>query len=99
MLPVAVTSDVAEFAAAPLIDAFVRRAAHVEATLQIEDPGAVRDLLADHVVDVALGPRPLPDPRRSFESVPFLRYRMIVVAAPGHWLPPARGPAAPAPAR
>jgi DNA-binding transcriptional LysR family regulator len=86
MLPVAVTSEVAEFAAAPLIDAFVRRAPRVEATLQIEDPGTVADLLADHVVDAALGPRPLPDPRRALESVPFLRYRMIVVAAPGHWL-------------
>jgi len=86
MLPVAVTPEVAEFAAAPLIDAFVRKQPRVEATLQVEDPGAVGELLADHVVDVALGPRPLPDPRRSVESVPFLRYRLVVVAAPGHWL-------------
>src|SRR4051794_18936435 len=86
MLPVAVTPEVAEYAAAPLIDAFVRKQPRVEATLQVEGPAAMGDLLADHVVDVALGPRPLPDPRRAVESVPFLRYRLIVVAAPEHWL-------------
>jgi DNA-binding transcriptional LysR family regulator len=86
MLPVAVTPEVAEFAAAPLIDAFVRKQPRVDATLQVEGPDAVSDLLADHVVDVALGPRPLPDPRRFVESVAFLRYRLIVVVAPGHRL-------------
>src|SRR3954452_25501110 len=55
MLPVAVAAEVGELAAAPLIDAFVRRAPHVEATLQVEDPGVVGALLADHVGDVALG--------------------------------------------
>jgi DNA-binding transcriptional LysR family regulator len=85
-LPVAVNAEVAEFAAAPLLDAFTRRAPRVEATLQVEEPGAFAELLYDHVIDVALGPRPLPDPRRFVESVPFLRYRMVVVAAPGHRL-------------
>ena len=56
MLPVAATAEVAEFAAAPLIDAFTRKQPRVEATLQVEDAGASCDLLADHVVDVALGP-------------------------------------------
>jgi DNA-binding transcriptional LysR family regulator len=91
MLPVAVTAEVAEFAAAPLIDAFVRKQPRVEATIQVEDPGVVCELLAGHVVDVALGPRALPDPRRSLESVPFLRYRLVVVAAPDHWLARRRG--------
>lgn len=86
MLPIAVTSEVAEFAAAPLVDAFTRRAPRVEATLQVEDASVLADLLADHVVDVALGPRPLPDARRLLDSVPFLRYRMVVVAAADHWL-------------
>jgi LysR family transcriptional regulator, low CO2-responsive transcriptional regulator len=94
MLAVAVTPEVAEFAAAPLIDAFTRRASRVEATIQVEEGRALAGLLADHVIDVALGPRPLPDARRAIESVPFLRYRMIVVAAPGHWLAGRRAVAA-----
>jgi molybdate transport repressor ModE-like protein len=93
-LPIAVTPEVAEFAAAPLIDAFTRRSPRVEATIQVEEGRALAELLADHVIDVALGPRPLPDARRSVESVPFLRYRMIVVAAPGHWLAGRRAVAA-----
>jgi molybdate transport repressor ModE-like protein len=86
MLPIAATAEVAEFAAAPLIDAFARRAPSVEMTLEVAEAGTISDLLADHAVDVALGPRPLPDPRRQLDSAPFLRYRLIVVAAPGHWL-------------
>jgi DNA-binding transcriptional LysR family regulator len=85
-LPIGATSEVAELAAAPLIDAFTRRAPRVEVTLEVAEAAALPDLLADHAVDVALGPRPLPDPRRSLDSVPFLRYRLVVVAAPGHWL-------------
>ena len=86
MLPIAATPEVAEFAAAPLIDAFARRAPSVEMTLEVAEAGMLAGLLADHAIDVALGPRPLPDPRRQLDSVPFLRYRLIVVAAPGHWL-------------
>jgi DNA-binding transcriptional LysR family regulator len=93
-LPIAVTPEVAEFAAAPLIDAFTRRSPRVAATIQVEEPGVLCDLLTDHVIDVALGPRPLPDSRRAIESVPFLRYRRIVVAAPGHWLAGRRAAAA-----
>jgi molybdate transport repressor ModE-like protein len=86
MLPVASTSEVAEFAAAPLLDAFTRRSPRVEVTLEVAEARTLPDLLVDHVVDVTLGPRPLPDPRRLLDSVPFLRYRLVVVAAPGHWL-------------
>jgi molybdate transport repressor ModE-like protein len=86
MLPVAASPEVAEFAAAPLIDAFTRRSSRFETTLQVEEPGAFADLLADHVIDVALGPRPLTGARSGIESVPFLRYRLVVVATPGHWL-------------
>jgi DNA-binding transcriptional LysR family regulator len=93
-LPIAVTAEVAEFAAAPLVDAFTRRSPRVEATIQVEEAGAFRGLLTDHVIDVALGPRPLADARRTIESVPFLRYRLVVVAAPGHWLAGRRAVAA-----
>jgi DNA-binding transcriptional LysR family regulator len=39
--------------------------------------------LADDLYDIALGPWPLPLPGQQLESVPFLRYRRVVVAAPG----------------
>src|SRR4051812_19680239 len=39
--------------------------------------------LADDLYDIALGPWPLPMPGQQLESVPFLRYRRGVVAAPG----------------
>jgi molybdate transport repressor ModE-like protein len=86
MLPIAATSEIAEFAAAPLLDAFTRKAPRVEVTVEVADASALPDMLADHVVDVALGPRPPADPRRQLDSVPFLRYRLIVVAAAGHRL-------------
>ncbi|WP_448627539.1 LysR family transcriptional regulator [Geodermatophilus sp. URMC 64] len=51
--------------------------------------------LAEDLYDIALGPWPQPLPGQSLESVPFLRYRRVVVAAPGHPLA-AGGPVAPA---
>jgi DNA-binding transcriptional LysR family regulator len=39
--------------------------------------------LADDLHDIALGPWPLPLPGQQLESLPFLRYRRVVVAAPG----------------
>jgi DNA-binding transcriptional LysR family regulator len=48
--------------------------------------------LADDLYDIALGPwlRPLPGGR--LESVPFLRYRRVVVVGPHHRLAGSRGP-------
>src|SRR5829696_1331760 len=48
-LPIAATPEVAEFAAAPLIDAFTRRSPRVEATLQVEEPVALAELLTGHM--------------------------------------------------
>jgi molybdate transport repressor ModE-like protein len=84
MLPVASTSEVAEYAAAPLIDAFQRRAPTIDVELAVEDARAFPGLLCDRVADVALGPKPADAARYGVESVPFLRYRLIVVARPGH---------------
>jgi molybdate transport repressor ModE-like protein len=83
-LRVAATSDVAEHVAAPLIDAFTRRAQATEVELQVEPPESFARLLADRLADVVLGPRPAP--AAAIDSRPFLRYRLIVVAAPGHRL-------------
>ena len=51
--------------------------------------------LADDLYDIALGPWPLPMPGQQLESVPFLRYRRVVVAAPGVRLGSARWLAGP----
>jgi DNA-binding transcriptional LysR family regulator len=75
---------VAEHVAAPLIDAFTRRAQATEVELQVEPPESFARLLADRLADVVLGPRPAP--AAAIDSRPFLRYRLIVVAAPGHRL-------------
>jgi len=55
--------------------------------------GDVAAGFADDLYDIALGPWPLPLPGQQLESVPFLRYRRVLVAAPGHPLATA-GPAA-----
>jgi DNA-binding transcriptional LysR family regulator len=85
-LRVAATAPVAEFAAGPLLEAFTRRNAGVEVALQVAPGFAFATLLTDRLVDVALGPRPAGDAGGGIESVPFLRYAMVVVAAPGHRL-------------
>jgi DNA-binding transcriptional LysR family regulator len=82
VLRIAAVSEVAENLAGPLIDAFTRRFQQVEVTLGVEPPVAFGDLLADRLADVTLGPRP----PGGLESIPFLRYRLVVVAGPGHRL-------------
>jgi molybdate transport repressor ModE-like protein len=85
MLPVVATSEVAEYACSPLLDAFTRRAPTVDVELAVDSGAAFRDMLGDRVADVALGPKPV-GPAGGVESVPFLRYRTIVVARPDHAL-------------
>jgi DNA-binding transcriptional LysR family regulator len=90
LLRIVATSLVAEHVAAPLLEAFTRRTPHVEVSLGVEEPSAFRGLLADRRADVVLGPLPDGDPT-GLESVPFLRFRVIVVAAPDHRLAGRRG--------
>jgi LysR family transcriptional regulator, low CO2-responsive transcriptional regulator len=90
LLRIVATSMVSEYVAAPLLEAFTRRTPHVEVSLSVEDPSAFPALLADRRADVALGPLPGGD-APGLESVPFLRYRVIVVAAPRHRLAGLRG--------
>jgi LysR family transcriptional regulator, low CO2-responsive transcriptional regulator len=86
LLRVAATSAVAEHAAAPLLDAFTRRNPNVEVSLAVEPGSALAGLLLDRRADVTLGPRPAADGAVGLESVPFLRYRLIVVAGRRHRL-------------
>jgi DNA-binding transcriptional LysR family regulator len=90
LLRIVATPMVSEYVAAPLLEAFTRRTPHVEVSLSVEEPDAFRALLADRRADIALGPLPAGDPS-GLESAPFLRYRVVVVAAPGHRLAGRRG--------
>jgi DNA-binding transcriptional LysR family regulator len=84
LLRVAVAAPVAEFVAAPLLDAFTRRRPALEVVQEVAEPGDFGALLRDHRADVVLGPATAADP--AIEQVPFLRYKLVVVAAPGHAL-------------
>jgi DNA-binding transcriptional LysR family regulator len=86
VLRVAASEAVAEFAAGPLLDAFTRRNPGIEVTLQVAPARAFAALLTDRLADVALGPRAERDGAAGIEAVPFLRYVVAVVAAPGHHL-------------
>ena len=83
-LRVAASAGVAELAAPPLLKAFARRNAGVDVRLQVARDGSIARLLSDRVVDVVLGPRPRGDSAYGIESIPFLRYGLVVVAAPQH---------------
>ncbi|MBX5468264.1 MAG: LysR family transcriptional regulator, partial [Thermoleophilaceae bacterium] len=86
LLNVSVTNAVSELVASPLLDAFTRRVQNVELNLQVAPGPAFADLLEDRLADVTLGPGVGGSAAVGIESVPFLRYRMVIVAAPGHRL-------------
>jgi LysR family transcriptional regulator, low CO2-responsive transcriptional regulator len=88
LLRLAVTATVAEYASAPLLDAFTRRRPTLEVTQEVAAPEDFGALLTDRRADIALGPAASPVP--GVESVPFLRYKLVVVASPGHRLARAR---------
>jgi DNA-binding transcriptional LysR family regulator len=83
LMQVAVTNVVAEYVG-PLLDAFTTRDPGID--VQIESvPGAtIADLLDHRRADIALGPAPAPERVNTIATVPFLRCRLIVAAAPGH---------------
>jgi DNA-binding transcriptional LysR family regulator len=88
LLRLAVAPTVAEYVSAPLLDAFTRRRPGLEVAQEVAAPEDFAALLADRRADVALGPAPGPAP--GVEAVPFLRYKLVVVAAPAHRLAGAR---------
>jgi DNA-binding transcriptional LysR family regulator len=93
-MQVVATSLVAEHVG-PLIEAFTARDEGLEVAVETVRGDALGDLLEHRRADVALGPGPGPE-RPAIASAPFLRCRLIVVAAPGHPLAGTRdvGPAA-----
>lgn len=88
LLRLAVSPTVAEYVSAPLLDAFTRRQPALEVAQEVAAADDFAALLGDRRADVALGPAPPPTP--GVDVIPFLRYRLIVVAAPGHRLASAR---------
>ncbi len=95
VLHVAATSMVEEHAAAALLSAFTDRTPGVEATVAVVSPTRFAELLDRRRADITLGPRPSLAEAPQLVAVPFLRYRMIVVAGRGHRLA-ARADLAPA---
>jgi DNA-binding transcriptional LysR family regulator len=83
LMQVAVTSVVAEHIS-PLVEAFTARESGLDVAIESVPGAAIADLLEHRRADIALGPAPAPDKAATIASVPFLRCRLIVVAAPGH---------------
>jgi DNA-binding transcriptional LysR family regulator len=86
-LRVAATPSVAEFAAGPLLYAFGRRHPDIEVALEVASRRDIAGLLTDRTVDIALGPAISgTEDGPEIGAEPFLRYGLIVVAAPSHTL-------------
>ncbi|HEY1509445.1 MAG TPA: LysR family transcriptional regulator [Solirubrobacteraceae bacterium] len=82
-LQIAATGIVAEHIG-PLIDAFSARGPGLEISVENVDGTSFADVLEHRRADIALGPHPGPDRATTIASVPFLRSRLMIVAAPGH---------------
>jgi LysR family transcriptional regulator, low CO2-responsive transcriptional regulator len=89
-MQVVATSVVAEHVG-PLIDAFTARDENLEIGVETVPGEAFGDLLEHRRADIALGPSPGPELAARIASVPFLRCRLVIAAAPGHRLAGARG--------
>lgn len=88
VLRLVVSPSVAEYVSAPLLDAFTRRRPTLEVSQEVAAADDFPALIADRRADVALGGLGAPLP--GVESVPFLRYKLVVVAGPRHPLAGAR---------
>lgn len=83
-LRVLATAACAEHVAGALVSAFTRRVPRADVDLTVGATEEAAAALADDVADIVLGVRPVPSPGQFLDSVPFLRYQRVVVAAPGH---------------
>jgi LysR family transcriptional regulator, low CO2-responsive transcriptional regulator len=88
------SSTIAEFVAAPLVEAFTRRFANgVEATFGVATGEQMPVLVANRLADMAVGPYLGADPSLGLTSEPIFRCQMVVVTsarssprgAPGRW--------------
>jgi DNA-binding transcriptional LysR family regulator len=83
-LRVLATAACAEHVAGAVIAAFTRRVPRTAVDLTVGTTDCAVTALVEDVADIVLGVRPAPAAGHPLESVPFLRYERIVVAAPGH---------------
>jgi DNA-binding transcriptional LysR family regulator len=81
-LTVAAAPMVAEDIVPWLLDAFTARQPGLETGTLAVAPSAFVELLRDRRADVALGPRPPLGGTPPISSTPFLRFSLVVVAAP-----------------
>ncbi|MQA79575.1 MAG: LysR family transcriptional regulator [Streptosporangiales bacterium] len=81
LLRVVATSTIAEFVAAPLADAFARRAGQaVDVSSGLASGDEIPVLIANRLADIALGP-PSGDVELGLESDPIFRGQLVVVAS------------------
>jgi DNA-binding transcriptional LysR family regulator len=81
-LRVIATAQLAEFAAAPLVEAFVRRTSKaIDVNFGVAASAEMAVLVANRLADVALGPNLHADPSFGLVSEPVFRGRTVVVAA------------------
>lgn len=86
-LRVASTETSAEQIVPPLIEAFNRKQADIDVAILAVPASAFAEVLLDRRADVAIGPAAVTSAEPSpLECVPFLRFQLVVVAAPGHEL-------------
>jgi DNA-binding transcriptional LysR family regulator len=86
LLHIVVTGAVEEHVVGPLLAAFAERTPEVHATVDVSAPAGFAELLDRRRADITLGPRPSIAASPELVVAPFLRYRMVVVAPPGHRL-------------
>jgi LysR family transcriptional regulator, low CO2-responsive transcriptional regulator len=82
-LQVVATNVVAEHIG-PLIEAFTARDDGLEIAIESVPGVSFADRLEHRQADIALGPHPGADRANTIATVPFLRCRLIIVAAPDH---------------
>lgn len=83
-LRVLATAACAEHVAGAVVAAFTRRVPRAAVDLTVGSTDCAATALVEDVADIVLGVRPAPTAGHLLESVPFLRYERIVVAAPDH---------------
>ena len=89
LLRLAVSPAVAEYVSAPLLDAFTRRRPTLEVAQEVASPEATSARCWPTAAPTSRSGRRRP-PAPGVEVVPFLRYKLVVVAAPRHRLAGAR---------
>lgn len=83
LLRVAASSMFGEYAAPGLIESFAGRADDLDVELTLEQPARFVDLLRARAVDVTVGPCP-PSLPQDVTAIAFLKYALVLVAAPDH---------------